>query len=332
MLKNYTRTALMVLPLMLAIAGCSKVSDTPTAPAAAVQVTATGLPHIDGDAHYDLWFSYAAGKRSAAAKPAHGDEAYVRIGSFRIDASGAMVGLDGNAPAFTIPDGINPQLLIDALVTVQQDGAAADEPGARLLAGSFVGTSSQGTAQLSLEGDDAFGDGLAEIADGHGLLDTPTSEDTTDFAQGVWLALVEPGGMHAGATLPKLPSVDENPDWHYTFWLTHRTGTKTEYIPLGSFLDPDTADGDGAGSGAGSQLDAAYKFAGDDFVAAGSTRMLNDGTYGVVVSLDPSTIPLQSPLLPLLRQDSIPATLHRLDPFSLAPLTGRPDVKVTVAR
>lgn len=318
---------------LLAAAGCSSVTDTPSSTQNSVQVDATALPPTPSSAHYTLWFSYAAGKRSVGApKVAHGDAAYARIGSFKVSASQQMTGVNGGGATFTIPSTVNPQLLIDAILTVEQDSTTDSLPGARLVAGDFEGTSSQGMVHMMMEGDDAFGDSLATIAPGSFFLDMPTTPDMTDFAGGIWLGSPQATGVYPGVTLPVLPSVDENKLWHYQTWLEHRTGAATpEYLSIGTFLDPAGTDNNSAGPGAGSLASQAYVLPGEDF-ATGTTRILNDGSYGVLVSLEPNGLQPTSPFLVLLRRDTIPTGTTRLQAVPLTALTARPMVTVTVQR
>lgn len=328
-----SRHALLAIPLLLAVAGCSKVEDSPVAPTSTVTVSAVSLPRIDGDAHYAVWFSHAEGKPSLGGKPAHGDHHYVKIGAFKLGPNGEVVGVNGGAASFAVPSDINAQLLIDAIVTVEKDGGLELEPTARLASGVFTGTSSKGVARLAFSDDESFGDVFAD-AEGSVVLDAPTSADTLDFARGIWLAKPNGTSVDAASNLPVMPISDETDEWRYEMWLMHKTGAGgTEYISLGRFLNPAAKDLNGAGATAGPDAAAAYPFPGQDFLATGSERTLNDGSYGVAISIEPYGAQLRSPYLTLLKLETIPTSLTRLAPQALTRVTPAPyGMTVTVDR
>ena len=101
--------------------------------------------------------------------------------------------------------------------------------------------------------------------------------------------------------------------------------------PLGGFLQRDLPDDNGAGPGAGPNVSKAYQAPGEDFVS-GTQRQLNDGTYGVVISAEPTTVALSRPLLTVLQHERIAAgTPARKVLILERPATG-PSLQVMVDR
>ena len=97
------------------------------------------------------------------------------------------------------------------------------------------------------------------------------------------------------------------------------------------FLQRDLPDDNGAGPGAGPNVSKAYQAPGEDFVS-GTQRQLNDGTYGVVISAEPTTVALSRPLLTVLQHERIAAgTPARKVLILERPATG-PSLQVMVDR
>lgn len=320
--------SIAALILSAIVAGCS---SNPSAPAPTLHATVAGLPRIDQNSFYELWFSIPPTSKRAV-KLAHGDHNYVRIAKFRVDESGNPVGLDGGTVSFTLPSTVNASLLEDALLTVEPISGNDSVPGARFLSGAFTGTAARGVAHMTPNGDDAFNDAFPENPSGYAILDAPTTADSSDLGQGIWFVHLDNGEVHPGLPLATLPTVDENPDWTYRAWLVHNNGSASaEYIPLGNFLSPDAIDDNGAGPFAGPLPNTIYAAPGEDFVATDHQRTLNDGTYGVVISLDPSGRNFPAPFLPLLTGPINLNTTGRL-PFTLASAQRDPKIDIVVDR
>lgn len=325
--KSFVILASAVIFSSLLLTSCT---TDPTYTELGVDVRTFDLPPLDpSEGHYQLWFSYpddpVSGKSAAVQ---HGDALYVSFGTFVVDEDGTVRGLDGGSPSFAIPAGYNPSLLSDALLTVEAPDDNDDEPSMRFLSGNFSGTSEQGVAVLGTDGDDAFGNAFDTLnLSGIYRLISLTTTTTDDDAQGIWF--VDLIGLPT-LKLPDMPTSRENPDWIYESWLVHTVAGTTEYISLGQFGKADSLDQDGAGPNAGSDP-LLLSAPGEDFVQ-GDVRVLNDGTYDVIVALQPTGISLTHPFYALLGGPPIPKDL---DPFETQPMTiapGLPAIEITVNR
>lgn len=312
---------IVVLPLLLI--ACT--NDDPFE-ARTVDVSIEGLPPLDGPAgQYVLWFSYpddpTADKRGKAA---HGDEAYVPVGRFLVDTNGEMMAVPGDPSGFTLPAGFNPQLVFDAIVTVESPGAIPDDPGPRLLAGPVRGTERKGNATLALSDAEAFGNTFAELSTSTAFvtLTTPSTAATDDEERGVWFVAT---GSRSGLDLVTLPPNRDNTDWVYRGWVI----SSSESLSLGSFRRSDTLDMDGKGPEAG-ELPVTLPAPGSDFVT-GADRRFNDGSWTVVVSLDPDLANFDRSFLPIYRL-AIPIGTDPGNALVLPPVLGSPIVNVEFDR
>lgn len=332
---NRLPLAALLLSLVLA-AGCT---EDPVSPAEPVSVYATALPQLDGALYYELWLSYPTGKLTAGGNPTPSltDAEYISVGRFRVTADGTLLDLSGNPASFVIPEGRNPNLFIDAILTVQQPGVNEGTPGPCMLSGAIMEDAGSSFIKLELKGDNAFGGTIVDDSKRYGsfVLDVPTTPDRADYANGIWFIDAPRDSndltIRKGIGLPSLPLVESNERWTYETWLLHYTPSGTEYISLGRFMNPARPDSTGAGPGAGPDLTDVYQEPGEDFVA-GTPRTLNDGSYGVILSLQPTIAPIGHPFIELLRCDTIPITAARLDSIPMTRLPGAPTLEVTIAR
>jgi hypothetical protein len=203
-----------------------------------------------------------------------------------------------------------------------------------MLSGVFVRAIGSRTTQLKLNGSAAFGSALDFVFDTIRtprtfLLETPTTREIDDYAQGIWF--VTSDLKDSSLPLAPQPLISTNKLWVYEAWLVRRdSGGGSDYISLGRFNDPSEPDDNGPGPGAGPLPDSAFALPGEDFVATGVQRQLNDGTYGVVVSLSPAGIALDRPLVTLLRRDTIDAGVAARLPMTLAPAATVPVIDVNL--
>ena len=294
-----------------------------------VTVNAYELPPLDAsEGHYELWFSYpddpVSGKRNAIQ---HGDASFVSLGKFVVGEDGTMTGLDGDAPSFVIPTGYNPNLLIDAVLTVESS-RNSEAPTSRFLAGVFTGTEARGTAVLTMKGFDAFGAGFdtANLSGTYQLM-TQSTAATDDEAQGIWfINLIGQPSLK----LRRHPINTENEGWTYESWLTRDQGGTIEYISLGEFDNPDSLDNNGAGPNGGPDP-ILIETPGEDFVQ-GTIRLLNDGTYGILIALQPKELDLDHPFQVLLEDQTIPDTFVPADTRPLNIAQGVPAIEIIVDR
>lgn len=295
---------------MLTLAACT---NDPLYPETPITVQVRNLPPLEGDLHYEIWFSYpASSNERKGTKLDHGDNEFFSVGKFRIAADGSPTGLGGGAASFSIPVGYNANLIADAIVTIERSGTPATAPGRRVIAGPVTGDDAMGKVTLVPQDGEAFGEKFIGDTTAWCALDAPTSDDPADSASGLWFVLFRPnsgGGLDtvAGLKLAPQPLNPDNPGWTYQSWLIRNEGTPSaEYIKLGRFRSASIADVDGAGSGAGANSTRIHSAPGSDFAGA-SRRMLNDGTYGVAVSMEPDSIDFTRPYITVMKLDRIVA-------------------------
>lgn len=340
-LTTNTMSLRAVVPALLIACLAAGCTTDPEFPEKSVQVAVTNLPPLDDQANYHLWFSYPEDRANNAGAPfdkaQHGDKEYLSIGAFRVAADGSLVSAAGSgAAAFAIPDGYNPNLIEDAILTVENADATPTTPGSRVIGGVFTGTATVARCTLTVQSNDAFGAiiQLDSTVLRTYFLDAPTSLPIDDFMQGIWFGAVNGTAVRPGLSLSPQPLNSQNKRWTYESWLVQRQGaTVDSYISLGRFDNIDTPDSTGPGAGAGPTPAEAYSIPGEDFVAASAQRTLNDGSYRVVVSLQPTDVPLRRPLLTLLQTSGpIPTTAARYQSLPLSVNTTFPTMQVTVNR
>lgn len=317
----------------LAVAGCSTSDPGPLPKEASVVVH--GMPPNPAGTHYTLRVSTPVSDKPVSTL--HGDAAYTAIGSFTVPKSADTIPLniEGSAPVkFVIPDSVNTNIIADAIVTLDENNATSDEPGPRFLAGNFTGDDINAHATLTMQGDDAFGTALSAIS-GEASLDGATGSYGTDSARGIWFVLysLDSAGnvisLSPSLSLPELPVNDETEGWTYQGWIAQQTGSTTSYTSLGRFTAPFGADANGAGPGASSGNP--YPFPGEDFIT-GSARSLNDGNTIVLVSLDPESIALTAPFLPLMSSASLEAATPSRTPFLLQTTAREISLQISLRR
>lgn len=327
--------AALLCAASLIAGGCT---EDPLSPAQPISVLATSIPPLDGDLYYELWLSYPIGKvavQSAVTSPTNAE--YVSVGRFRVKSDGSLVDLNGAAATFTIPAGRNAQLFIDGILTVQKPGVTETAPGPRMLSGTLIWSGGEGYADLELRGEDAFGSTITDDTKRYGsfVLDLPTSPTAGNYSQGIWFINKSKDTtdltIRKGIGFPSLPFVTDNDHWTFETWLVHNLPSGPEYISLGRFVNPARPDSDGAGPGAGSNPAGAYPEPGEDFVT-GTQRFLTDGSYGVILSLQPSDFAMSRPLVGLLVRDTIPVTAGRLDSIPMTKFSTTPKLEVTIAQ
>ena len=170
------------------------------------------------------------------------------------------------------------------MLTIEPATGDAPEPSDVHVLGGDV---TDAGATLTIAHGAALGTGFADAV-GTFILETPTSADPDDYANGIWY-LDPSAGPGASLALPTLPA-----GWQYEGWVVGADGP----ISTGTFTDPNAADADGAGATAGTD-NAGPPFPGQDFVTPPTAL----AGYTAVISVEPSP-------------DDSPA------PFALKPLVG----------
>lgn len=328
------RTVMIATIALCTLSGCT---DDPLLPGHNPSVVVANLPPLPGTSYYELWVSRPASKSHGPSLD-HLDAAYASIGSFVVQDNGAILDLGGGPASFVIPTDLDPGLLSDAIVTVQQHGDAPGVPGPRLLSGDFVGSETRAYDTLRMNGREAFGERLARDYSWC-ILDAPTSSDAADSTHGIWFVNFERDPTTdaivdtlPGLNLAPLPTVPENAEWAYQSWLVrYAAGNVAEYVPMGHFMIPTEPDADGAGDGAGGVPSRHYSAPGGDFVA-GLMRILNDGNYGVIVALERKGSAPSRPGIPILVRTLMEKNLPGKRSIELTPVAAEPTVTITLDR
>jgi hypothetical protein len=271
------------LPVLLSFGGCQRPNEVIAPSRDAFTLTITNLPHLQaGEGHYELWGTFLEfNKTSGRNRPLH-DEGFLSLGKFNIAPEGNRItNLEGGEFRLVIPEGANPQLLDDVIITLQHPTAPADTPASVIIGGKFRGSEREAVADLRVEYVDAFGSTFSNVRGSYTLI-APTS-DPADSNSGVWFVEMGPPMSPSLKDLPALPD-----GWTYEGWVID-TGNpiRKEYYSTGKFLRPDTADFDGAGPGKGAG--DGLEFPGQDFITGNPSRpdLSQFLRYAVGVSLEP---------------------------------------------
>jgi hypothetical protein len=132
---------------------------------------------------YELWLSFPdLASRPLGSTPTtlHGDEEFVSVGKFNV-REGQVISPQGAPVQFNLPEGKNLQFAIDAVITFQPSGV--DTMFARVCGGAFRGDATVGTAELTTNDFDAFGNSLLNPSGAFRLY-----AESGDFRRGVWFA------------------------------------------------------------------------------------------------------------------------------------------------
>ena len=224
---------------------CSCASED--ADGTTLSLSFTNLPELGGDFVYEGWLIV--------------DGSPVTTGRFTVDSNG-----DLSESTFELDDASRSA---SAFVLTIEPGAG-DDPApssTHLVAGDFVDDMSDLTMNHEAALATDFSDATAEL-----ILETPSSEDTTDYAQGIWY-LVPGEPPSAGLNLPTLPD-----GWAYEGWIVGDDGP----VSTGRFTDPAAADDDAAGPAAGPG--SSPPFPGQDFIDPATD--LSTG-HMAVISVEP---------------------------------------------
>lgn len=219
------------------------------------------------------------------------DGAPVSTGRFSIDAARAP-----SVDAFEV-DAEQAKAATAFVLTIEP--AQGDDPGpsdSKLMAGGFA----ESMAALEISDASALGTDFTD-ASGEFLLQTPTSEEPSDYSLGIWF--LNPGSGAATLELPELPA-----GWVYEGWIVGDDGP----LSTGRFATPREADSDGKGPAAG-PLGAPGK-PGQDFIDPALD--LVSLTAVVTVEPEPDNDPAPFVLKPLVTAtiaDVPPPDLQALD-------------------
>jgi hypothetical protein len=257
------------------IAGCDPVNQVVERRVPEIDLTITTLPRLGaGEGHYQLWAKFVIFNKSGNADSPLHDSTAVRLGEFNVSEDGRyVVAPDGSPAHFIIPEGENPQLIDDLIITIQSefphhDSPRSDtEPGPALLGGRIYGTAELGEADLDASYEHALGSSFSRVSGSVSLM-APSSP--SDSSSGVWFVNGQPPFFTPG--LRNLPVLPEG--WVYEGWARPFINSVIHdalqdvgpAYSTGRFLRADTSDFDGAGPGGGSA--PGLSFPGQDFINA----------------------------------------------------------------
>ncbi len=160
------------------------------------EVAVDGIEPLAGGFHFELWGII--------------DEAPVTVGKFNIDASGAVVDLEGIAiPDAQFDAGRDLMAATDFVITIETQGDVDITPGVS----KYLGGPRDGVDSMLVVGDaTALGDDFSS-AEGRFILATPTDGPDSDEYAGVWFLDLGTSPPTPGLDLPDLP-----PGWQYEGW------------------------------------------------------------------------------------------------------------------
>lgn len=286
----------------LLITSCSDDDETtiPTSPTTSnLTLDITGLENLGNDYVYEGWIIV--------------DDAPVTTGVFSVDNSGSL-----SQTTFSV-DTEQLEKATTFVLSIEPANDSDPAPAAtKLLAGNFSGTSAS-VSSTNLVGD--FSDAMGKY-----ILATPTDDDDTNEASGVWFLDNSSGSAVAGLSLPALPD-----GWKYEGW-TVIDGTP---VSTGTFTDVNMADANASTSPYKGSVGNGPAFPGEDYVmgSVGTTTFPIDlkGNGMVVISVEPSPDNSIAPftLKPLAHAIPADAMVHSVLTMGAGPVSS---ISGTVSR
>jgi len=273
-MKKLNAMMLIALLGVITFTGCKDDEETPQASTTKnLNLNLTGLEDLGPDFKYEGWIIV--------------DGTPVSAGLFTVDAQGTP-----SQTSFALPIA-DLEAATKYVLTIEPSPDNDPAPSkVHILAGDFSGSN----ATLTVGDDAALGTDFSDAA-GTFILATPTDDDTSNEASGVWF-LDPAAGPGAGLTIPTLPE-----GWAYEGWAVI-DGTP---VSTGTFTTAAGADASGVFSGS----NMAPPFPGEDFLVNapdGLTFPTDLHGAAIVISVEP--VPDNSPAPFLLKPivHMVPAT------------------------
>lgn len=273
--------------LLLGIAyySCDDAGVTPpNLPTGNVTFTPVNLKSLNQaeEGIYQLWAYFDSAAPS-----------WVSLGRFNISGSGGIISESGGSMSFSFGgDTLRMNKLSVLLLSIEAPGVNNPSPGpAHLFAATISGSNfflDSISASLIMADGNALGlTGSILIADtGRGFFYVASpSTNNSNCSQGIWFC--DASGNNG---FPHGLDLDINGGWIYKLWVLNNL--TNSYSFCGSFSSFYGPDNDSAGPCRG-PIDTFYNAPGQDFIQSGagctSILNLNDGNYGVFVSLEPKS-------------------------------------------
>jgi hypothetical protein len=173
------------------------------------------------------------------------------------------------------------ELATKIILTLEPEGDYDTIPGIRLMGGLVTQTDALIMSDMNMRFPEAFGSLLDSFifATGSAILNTPTTDTTSDWFKGVWFCDTAQPTQQALLNLAVLPGTLR---WQYEGWIYDGTS----YFSTGKFIDRNIADFDRAGPNAGPNLAAAYNKPGQDIILAPTD--LRGGNVKLLITLEPN--------------------------------------------
>lgn len=172
----------------------------------------------------------------------------------------------------------------DALITIQQPGNNDTIPtGTKMIGGIAVLSNDYVSFNLSMAYSDILGNTAAKFLTDtcKYILNTPTTQNTSDWDQGIWLTK-DTLGSSTGLTCSPLPDTG---DWLYEGFI-YLAANPNLYYSIGRFPNPSLSDDNNNCQGPAFQYDKP----GQDWidtVCTGNTIKLNSSAYNFMVTIRP---------------------------------------------
>jgi len=208
------------------------------------------------------------------------------LGRFNINSAGQMVDLSGNAMSFKYNGDTNRLgLSTVALVTYETDSDPNPSPYGIMSGTLTIGDTIRG--DLLISGSDALGGLGATLLNspnyiGDYVLSSPTTNQAQCF-KGLWFC----DSVGASHFIPGL-DLPGGSHWKYEGWVVDVQNTI--YYSTGKFTSFNSADQDGPGTATCNGPNPPFNKPGQEFVTGCSGANLNNGNFGVFITLQPEVL------------------------------------------
>lgn len=264
-MKNIKILAFFALGLIAT--SCNSDDDAVTNPNSNLELNLSGLENLGDDYKYEGWIIV--------------DGSPVSTGIFSVNDAGDLSESNFSVNATELASATKFVLSIEP--TVDTDPAPSNT---KILAGDFSGNSANVNSNVVAD---------FSTATGTYILATPTDNDMTNEASGVWFLDNSSGSAMTGLNLPMLAA-----GWKYEGWVVFAGGP----VSTGTFTDPAIADDNAVTSPYKGTVGDGPGYPGEDYVmgsAAGETfpTDLKGKTLVISVEPDPDNSPSPFTLKPL---------------------------------
>jgi hypothetical protein len=284
---------------------CDDAGQIPTnMPKGQVSFGQNNLKPLDqtADGVYQLWIALDTANQRE----------WFSAGRFNVTSQGGLVAEGGGTLTLNFSGDTNRlHLASHSLVTLEKDNDGAPSP-YRIISGPLTISGDEITGDLKMSGAEALGNlgitlGAAgpPYAYGDYILYSPTTNNA-NCLQGLWFCDTA-GVSHFNNGNPGGLTITGG--WVYEAWLINNQ--TQQLLSIGRFTSFNGADSDGPGGCPGPFPGNAFSKPGQDWISCGQVSNLNNGTYGVFITMEPSSNDDAAPFfLKLFKRDVIQSSLH----------------------